>query len=457
MKNKIIAIGLLICLAAFTSCKDEFGKKLFGPDETVAPEKVTDRVLTFLNTTGKTAVEEGSAVTATPVDVIFSQVQPIGQVAEVTLSAKLDAKSFKDQTFNVEVIEDENLLSQYRKENGTRVKFLPELAYSLQTNLISIESRSAVAINQSVVKLINSNVMEVNQDYLLAVKLETQEGFVMQPDNQILYLHLKRKGGSGEMEGAADLRPMPGDDALDADGVDKGINRNNLYYETSGQPFKNLQTCTIEGLVYVDEFKPEGDRTDATLAGISSVWGYEAGGENVDFLLRFGDSGVSPNRLQLVLGSDKYVVDYDFRAKNWYHLAMTYDGSTVRFYVNGREKLSFSKTGDISLAGAMFRLGQSFNQWRGFNGMMSEVRIWNAARTIMELKMNALDIIEFDQAKSSLLAYWKMNKVKEDSENQQIADISGKGHDLTVKRQGASNSSATPKVVINNNIDINLK
>lgn len=105
----------------------------------------------------------------------------------------------------------------------------------------------------------------------------------------------------------------------------------------------------------------------------------------------------------------------------------------------------------------MFRLGQSFNQWRGFNGMMSEVRIWNTARTIMELKMNALDIIELDQAKSNLLAYWKMNKVKDDSENQQIADISGKGHDLTVKRQGASNSSATPRVVINNNIDINLK
>ena len=105
----------------------------------------------------------------------------------------------------------------------------------------------------------------------------------------------------------------------------------------------------------------------------------------------------------------------------------------------------------------MFRLGQSFNQWRGFNGMMSEVRIWNTARTIMELKMNALDIIELDQAKSNLLAYWKMNKVKDDSENQQIADISGKGHDLTVKRQGASNPSDTPRGVINNNIDINLK
>ena len=302
MKNKLIYFGLLLCLAIFTGCKDEFGKTLFGPEDTVAPEKETDRTLVFLNTTDAESIQNGTAVTADPVDVIFSAAQPIGQIKEIKTSAKLsDGKSRRDQVFTVSVVQDETLLQQYKEANGYRVKFLPEEAYSVATNLINLEYDGTAAVSQSIVKIINSSKLDLDQDYLLALQLQTAEGFIIEEANRMLYLHVKRKGGSGEAQGAADLRPMTGDNTLDPDGVDLGINRNNLYYETEGYAFQNLAACTIEGLIYVDSFKASSERGDATLAGISSVWGYEAGSDQ-PFLIRFGDAGIEPNKLQVNAG-----------------------------------------------------------------------------------------------------------------------------------------------------------
>ena len=139
MKNKLIYFGLLLCLAMFTGCKDEFGKTLFGPEDTVAPEKETDRTLVFLNTTDAESIQNGTAVTADPVDVIFSAAQPIGQIKEIKTSAKLsDGKSRRDQVFTVSVVQDETLLQQYKEANGYRVKYLPEEQYSLATKLINM-------------------------------------------------------------------------------------------------------------------------------------------------------------------------------------------------------------------------------------------------------------------------------------------------------------------------------
>ncbi len=455
MKNKIIYFGLLLFLAMFTGCKDEFGKTLFGPEDTVAPEKDTDRTLVFLNTSDAENIQNGTAVSADPVDIIFSAAQPIGQVREIKTSAKLsDGKSRRDQVFTVAVMQDEALLQQYKEANGYRVKFLPEEAYNVATNLINLEYDGTTAVSQSLIKVINSSKLDLDQDYLLALQLQTAEGFTIEETNRTLYLHVKRKGGSGEAQGAADLRPMAGDDNLSPDGVDLGINRNNLYYETSGAPFKALNACTIEGLIYVDAFKASSERGDATLAGISSVWGYEAGSDQ-PFLIRFGDAGIDPNKLQVKAGGKTLLVNYTFREKTWYHIALTYDGTDIRFYVNSRERGSIAHSGTINLAGDKFVIGQSFNQWRGFNGMMSEIRIWNTARSATQLRENALDIVEYDTEKNGLIAYWKMNSAKPGSDNSQIADFTGNGHDLTVKSQGAS--ALPPKVVINQDIDINLR
>ena len=395
--KKLSIISLLLLLLFQTACREEFGETLFGPDKTVAPEKMTDRELIFVNTTEVSDVSSAREVASSPVDVIFSSIQPIGYEKEITVSAKLkDGKMPSDHVFSLSVLKDEATLSAFKDNVGYKVDFLPESTYKLVNDMVVFE-----------------------------------------------------------MEGAADFRPMAGDNALDANGVDKGINRNNLYYEVDGSAFMNLPACTIEGLIYVDSFKAESERSDATLAGISSLWGYESGGA-VNFLLRFGDAGVSTNMLQLIVNEKKYIVNYKFKEKQWYHIAMTYDGVDIKFYINYRERLSVGYSGNISLAGPSFCLGQSFNQWRGFNGKMSEVRIWNMARTMKELKDNALDVIQFDLEKDKLLAYWKMNKVMAASGNKMISDISGNEHHITVKRQGAADDSVVPVVIIDNDIDINI-
>ena len=152
----------------------------------------------------------------------------------------------------------------------------------------------------------------------------------------------------------------------------------------------------------------------------------------------------------------KYMIDYTFKEKQWYHIAVTYDGEKLSFYVDGRERFSTARQGTMNLAtSGRFNLGQSFNQWRGFNGMMSEVRVWNVARTAKELKDNAIYLVDMT-ASGSLVAYWKMNAAMVGSGDTMIEDMSGNGYDITVSRQGAS-GTVTPKVVINNDIDINIR
>ena len=87
--KKLSIIGFLLLLLFQTACREEFGKTLFGPDKTVAPEILTDRELVFVNTTETSDISSAREMTLDPVDVIFSSVQPIGYTKEVTVSAKL--------------------------------------------------------------------------------------------------------------------------------------------------------------------------------------------------------------------------------------------------------------------------------------------------------------------------------------------------------------------------------
>src|SRR2546426_12527878 len=67
----------------------------------------------------------------------------------------------------------------------------------------------------------------------------------------------------------------------------------------------------------------------------------------------------------------------------WYHVALTYDGSIARLYVNG--VLKDSRVYTVSLPdGNLFHVGEgvSGNRW---NGVIDEVRVFSRALTGAEI------------------------------------------------------------------------
>jgi chitodextrinase len=70
----------------------------------------------------------------------------------------------------------------------------------------------------------------------------------------------------------------------------------------------------------------------------------------------------------------------------WTHLAVTYDGTTLRFYVNGTQVSSQAITGNILTSNTPLQIGGDtfFNQY--FAGMIDEVRVYNVALTATQIQ-----------------------------------------------------------------------
>ena len=70
----------------------------------------------------------------------------------------------------------------------------------------------------------------------------------------------------------------------------------------------------------------------------------------------------------------------------WHHLAVTYDGITLRLYVDGGQVASRAIAGSITVSTGALRIGGNsvWSQW--FAGLIDEVRIYNRALTSTQLK-----------------------------------------------------------------------
>jgi hypothetical protein len=69
----------------------------------------------------------------------------------------------------------------------------------------------------------------------------------------------------------------------------------------------------------------------------------------------------------------------------WTHLAVTYDGSVVRLYVNGVQVGSIAASGPITAGTGALQLGGLSQSSDVFRGLMDDVRIYNRALTASEI------------------------------------------------------------------------
>jgi hypothetical protein len=75
----------------------------------------------------------------------------------------------------------------------------------------------------------------------------------------------------------------------------------------------------------------------------------------------------------------------------WNHLAATFDGTTLRLFVNGTQVSSRAVTGDITTSASPLRLGGNAVWGEYFGGLMDDVRIYNRPLSVEEIQadMNA--------------------------------------------------------------------
>lgn len=70
---------------------------------------------------------------------------------------------------------------------------------------------------------------------------------------------------------------------------------------------------------------------------------------------------------------------------SWMHVAATWDGSTIRLYINGVEENSTAFTGPIATNALPLGIGGQSNGARTFNGQMDDIRLYSSALSPAEI------------------------------------------------------------------------
>jgi hypothetical protein len=125
----------------------------------------------------------------------------------------------------------------------------------------------------------------------------------------------------------------------------------------------------------------------------------------------------------------------------WNHWLVTYDGTTVRGYVNGASVLSATRTANYSHGVAFGAAAVSSGGAAGefLQGSLAELGIWNVALTAAEIAALALGVQPRHVRPGSLAAYWPLWGL---SGNSVEPDLSGSANNLTLVNSPAASNHA---------------
>ena len=113
----------------------------------------------------------------------------------------------------------------------------------------------------------------------------------------------------------------------------------------------------------------------------------------------------------------------------WFHCAATYDGTTLKIYVDGKLSAAEKMEEGLQTTGTTFCLSKNVGADGGyFNGRIDEVRVWNYARTQEQIR-------EFQEGEltgneDGLVAYYNFNEGVAGGDNTgitKLTDLTGNG------------------------------
>lgn len=310
------------------------------------------------------------------------------------------------QDISIEFAAAPELFDHYRSAfYDEDVNLLPGEFYQFDQTQTKIQAGSVTSIPVTI-RFVDVNLLDKNERYVLPVTIRSVSGIDVLPSARSVYYVFK---------GAALIN------------VVAGIAENRAWPEwKDAAPVTSMSNFTLEALVYGNAFKNQ----------ISTIMGIEG-----KFLVRFGDSGIAANQLQIASSNKLTNSDLKLEPGRWYHIAVTFEWGNVKIYIDGVEKcngLAGTPSIDFGIEHSdesnnkprCFWIGYSYNSERYFDGQISEVRIWNKALTPDEI--NAPDhFYQVDAASEGLVAYWKFDE----GAGKTIKDHTSYGNDLTVEKE----------------------
>ena len=90
----------------------------------------------------------------------------------------------------------------------------------------------------------------------------------------------------------------------------------------------------------------------------------------------------------------------------WSHVAVTFDGTTRRYYINGMLDLEATIPSPLAVNDDDLRLGLDFGDLNAFDGSLAEVRIWEIARSQHDIREDMVHLI--NEPRSGLVAVWHL-------------------------------------------------
>ncbi|MEJ2105426.1 MAG: T9SS type A sorting domain-containing protein, partial [Ignavibacteriaceae bacterium] len=200
--------------------------------------------------------------------------------------------------------------------------------------------------------------------------------------------------------------------ALQFDGIDDMLNcGNGSSLQITGNKI------TLEAWINVNEFKSQ------PFAG--SVIVKDQGSNSSGYMIRCGGDGI----INFNIGNGSWheinTPANSVHLNQWQHVAATYDGTSMKIFIDGELVAQNNITLTIGNANnSNLLIGESpgFPE-RVFNGKIDEVRIWNVARTQSQIQttMNTILTPEYySTSDSGLVGYWRLDE----GTGQTAADLS---------------------------------
>ena len=115
----------------------------------------------------------------------------------------------------------------------------------------------------------------------------------------------------------------------------------------------------------------------------------------------------------------------------WHHYAGTFDGTTLKLYIDGVQVASENIAGVIKVDTGVLCLGWDDGiESRYFNGQIAEVHIWNKARTAEEIQADMSQRLTGQE--SGLVGYWPLNQIQTEGVQQKVLDLTGNNNHGTL-------------------------